>query len=82
LATSPKIDYNNIFYMTEINKAEFIKDKEYLLTHDLRDIPGLSEYQASINEDYNKKEKNTIQISNNNISKDNQKHNSIKRINN
>ena len=83
MAASPKIDYNNIFYMTEINKAEFIKDKEYLLTHDLCDIPGLSEYQTSTNEDnINKKEKNTIQISNNNISKDNQRDNSIKRINN
>ena len=83
LAASPKIDYNNIFYMTEINKAEFIKDKEYLLTHDLCDIPGLSEYQTSTNEDnINKQEKNTIQISNNNISKDNQRDNSIKRTKN
>lgn len=69
--------------MTEINKAEFIKDKEYLLTHDLCDIPGLSEYQTSTNEDnINKQEKNTIQISNNNISKDNQRDNSIKRTKN
>jgi hypothetical protein len=31
--------------MTELNEVEFIKDKEYLLTHDLCDVPGLSEYQ-------------------------------------
>jgi len=31
--------------MTEINDSPFIRDKEYLLTHDLCDIPGLSEYQ-------------------------------------
>ena len=38
--------YENIFYMTEINDCPFIKDKKYLLTHDLCDIPGLSEYQG------------------------------------
>ncbi len=31
--------------MTEINESPFITDKQYLLTHDLCDIPGLSEYQ-------------------------------------
>ena len=49
LAATPKeaeINYEDIFYMTELNEVEFIKDKEYLLTHDLCDIPGLSEYQA------------------------------------
>ena len=45
LAAQPKVNYEDIFYMTEINNAIFIKDKEYLLTHDLCDIPGLSEYQ-------------------------------------
>ena len=46
LAATPEIDYEDIFYMTELNEVEFIKDKEYLLTHDLCDIPGLSEYQT------------------------------------
>ena len=36
--------------MTEINDAKFIRDKEYLLTHDLCDIPGLSEYQEQNNQ--------------------------------
>ena len=36
--------------MTEINGSSFIKDKEYLLTHDLCDIPGLSEYQETQNQ--------------------------------
>ena len=40
------IDYNNIFYVTEINSLGFIKDANYMLTHDLCDIPGLSEYQT------------------------------------
>ena len=31
--------------MIEINESPFIKDKEYLLTHDLCDIPGLFEFQ-------------------------------------
>ena len=43
-------DYENIFYMTEINESPFIKDEEYLLTHDLCDIPGLSEYQGGANQ--------------------------------
>ena len=45
LSAEPKVNYEEIFYMTEINEAKFIKDKDYLLTHDLCDIPGLSEYQ-------------------------------------
>ena len=40
-------NYDNIFYMTEINDSPFIKDKEYLLKHDLCDIPGLSEEQST-----------------------------------
>ena len=40
-----QIKYEDLFYLTEINTTPFIKDKEYLLTHDLCDIPGLSEYQ-------------------------------------
>ena len=46
LAATPEMNYEDIFYMTELNEVEFIKDKEYLLTHDLCDIPGLSEYQT------------------------------------
>ena len=42
-----EINYEDIFYMTEINDSPFIKDKEYLLNHDLCDIPGLSEYQGN-----------------------------------
>ena len=34
--------YEDIFYMTEINQMPFIKDKEFFLTHDLCDIPGMS----------------------------------------
>ena len=45
LSDDSNFNYENIFYMTEINESPFIKDKEYLLTHDLCDIPGLSEYQ-------------------------------------
>ena len=41
------INYEDIFYMLEINNSPFIKDKEYLLNHDLCDIPGLSEYQTN-----------------------------------
>ena len=33
--------------MTEINESPFIKDEEYLLSHDFCDIPGLSEYQEA-----------------------------------
>ena len=44
LSATPQINYEDIFYMTELNEVEFIKDKEYLLTHDLCDVPGLSEY--------------------------------------
>ena len=45
LSTKSNVDYEEIFYMTEIKEAKFIKDKDYLLTHDLCDVPGLSEYQ-------------------------------------
>ena len=41
------IKYENIFYMTEINTAPFIKDKDYLLEHDLCDVPGLTECQST-----------------------------------
>ena len=46
LSATPQINYEDIFYMTELNEVEFIKDKEYLLTHDLCDIPGLSECES------------------------------------
>ena len=47
LRDAEKINYEDIFYMIEINDSPFIKDKEYLLSHDLCDIPGLSEYQGN-----------------------------------
>ena len=57
LAYESQFNYENIFYMTEINDSPFIKDKEYLLTHDLCDIPGLSEYQENnINDKKNEEE--------------------------
>ena len=37
------VDYDDIFYLLEINEAKLLRDKEYLKTHDLCDIPGLSE---------------------------------------
>jgi len=58
LYNSTKIDYNDIFYMTEINSIGFIKNKNYMLTHDLCDIPGLSEYQEQ--NKVNKEEKEVL----------------------
>lgn len=58
LYNSTKIDYNDIFYMTEINNIGFIKNKNYMLTHDLCDIPGLSEYQEQ--NKVNKEEKEVL----------------------
>ena len=49
LSEENNIKYEDIFYMTEINESPFIKDKDYLLTHDLCDIPGLNEYQGNYN---------------------------------
>ena len=49
LRAEPTVNYEDIFYMTEIGESPFIKDEKYLLTHDLCDIPGLSEYQKSTN---------------------------------
>ena len=40
------IKYDEIFYMTEINSETFI-DKDYLLEHDLCDVPGLTEWQSN-----------------------------------
>ena len=47
--------------MTEINNSPFIKDEEYLLTHDLCDVPGLSEAQKEI-EDKNIMNINTKEV--------------------
>ena len=53
-----QIKYEDLFYMTEVNEIPFIKDKDYFLTHDLCDIPGLSEYQDNNNDEQNKENKN------------------------
>ncbi len=58
LRAEPQINYEDLFYMTEINQSQFIKDEKYLLTHDLCDIPGLSESQKNNKEE--KEEKNKI----------------------
>ena len=54
LYNNKQIKYEDLFYMTEICNTPFIEDKDYLMTHDLCDIPGLSEYQD--NEEIIKKE--------------------------
>ena len=36
--------FEDIFYMTEVGEVSLIKDQEYLNNYDLVDIPGLSEY--------------------------------------
>ena len=51
LAKEKYVNYEKLFYMTEINESPFITNKEYLLNHDLCDIPGLSEYQEAENPD-------------------------------
>ena len=66
-----EINYEDIFYMTEINDSPFIKDKEYLLNHDLCDIPGLSEYQGN----QIKEEKSNDLLQNINNSKNEQSEN-------
>ena len=58
LSEKKMIDYNDIFYITEINSIGFIKDENYMITHDLCDIPGLSEYQEQNNEDNKKNQIN------------------------
>ena len=50
LSDKKKINYDDIFYITEINSIGFLKDPNYMLTHDLCDIPGLSEYQEQKND--------------------------------
>jgi hypothetical protein len=54
LKNEKNLNYEEIFYLLEINSEPFIKDKEYLESHYLCDIPGLSEYQENQN---NEKEK-------------------------
>ena len=51
LKAEPEIKFDDLFYMTEIKQSPFIKDEKYLLAHDLCDIPGLSEYQGSKQEE-------------------------------
>ena len=58
LLNEKEVEYEDIFYMTEINRKSFIKDKNYLLTHDLCDMPGLSEYQNSPTKNIKEKENN------------------------
>ena len=58
-----KVNYEDLFYMTEINETPIIKDINYLLTHDLCDLPGLSEYQKEqTDKDESIQEKNEIKI--------------------
>ena len=45
--------------MTEINDSPFLKDKEYLLNHDLCDIPGLNDFDY-IYKDINSDKKKII----------------------
>ena len=40
------VPYEDLFYMVEVGEANFI-DKEYLKNYDLVDIPGVSEYNKS-----------------------------------
>ena len=61
--------YEEIFYMTEINYSPFIKDKNYLLTHDLCDVPGLSEAQTEAETEDN----NKIQIDGKGLQNENEK---------
>ena len=64
LAKQKDTVYENIFYMTEVNESPFIKDINYLMTHDLCDIPGLSEYQEGTIKlaNQNKEEINKVKI--------------------
>ena len=65
LRAQPETKYEDLFYMTEINEIPFIKDKEYLKTHDLCDIPGLNEYQNNKNNEIKEKEKEIKKENNN-----------------
>ena len=49
-----EINYKDIFYITEVKDVEFLKDKEYLKTHDFCDIPGLSEFEENNQDSQNK----------------------------
>ena len=50
--------FEDIFYMTEVGEVSLIKDEEYLNNYDLVDIPGLSEYLPS--EEDNAIQKNNL----------------------
>ena len=41
-----EVPYEDLFYMVEVGEANFL-DKEYLKNYDLVDIPGVSEYNKS-----------------------------------
>ena len=75
--SSQNFKYEDIFYMTEINNTPFIKDENYLLTHDLCDVPGLSEAQNDIKEKNDTKFEEDLIIGkikqNNDISKEEKK---------
>ena len=62
LSNQNYVNYDDIFYITEINSPGFIKDTEYLLSHDLCDIPGLSEYQDDTNKTNEDKRDDAIKI--------------------
>ena len=47
-----EVAYEELFYMVEVGEANFI-DKEYLKNYDLVDIPGVSEYNKSENNENN-----------------------------
>ena len=71
LSKQKNIDFENYFYITEINESPFIKDEKYLLSHDFCDIPGLSEAKDD-NDDLklqNKKEEDDEPIPKDNIEK-------------
>ena len=62
-----EVNYGDIFYMTEINETPIIKDEDYLLTHDLCDLPGLSEYQKQqTDKNGSNQEKNEEKLKDNN----------------
>ena len=61
LKAEPLLQFDDLFYMTEINESKFIRDEKYLLTHDLCDIPGLSEYQGIKKEEKTCEKKDIIE---------------------
>ena len=67
--SSPYLNENckEIFYMTEIRDISNIEDKEYFKTHDIVDIPWLSEYNNQ-NEENDNNSINNNQNNNNSFS--------------